>query len=219
MPLISDSPAGCARCEVRSRIQVIFNAGTTFNFGQTSDASPIYRFTLSAGLGSGESIVVRRGTTTVAVSLSQPGCGVNCYEFSAPTATTIVTNVTSIGAALLPAPSGSTFQSVGTAAISVQVVDSAGNESASVASLTVNVGYFPCSQQRADATHQALWNSPHPVAISRAVGTTVRCSSCHLVQPADPAIPNPPTSIPPTPAGNFVGVPSGTATYWCKRPA
>jgi hypothetical protein len=184
---------------------LILNGGTTFNSGQTHDSTPIYRFSLSAAPGAGESIEIRRGSTVVSPTLTS--CGANCYEFPAPTGLSVSTAFDAAGAAALPSPSGTGFQSVGTAAISVRVVDTAGNESGA-SSFTVNVGYFDCHQNRANTTIGGTHTT-----ISRAAAPTTRCSDCHQrVQPDTAAGTG-------TAAGAFIAVPSSVPTYWCRRPA
>jgi hypothetical protein len=189
------------------------------NGGQTNDSTPVYRFHLSAAVGSGESVQVRRSSSTVAVTLtpvSFVSCGfLNCFEFEAPTALTIATDIND--PADPPANSGvNAFQSVGTASFTIRVVDQAGNESGATSARSVNVGYFFCDQNRANATYNAAFpNTPpdnHPVTISAAASPGTRCSSCHTVASGHPASPTG------TPAGHFIAVPSSAPTYWCRRP-
>jgi hypothetical protein len=189
------------------------------NGGQTNDPTPVYRFGLNQALGSGESVQVLRAGSPVSVSLStlaNTACGAGfaaCYEFSAPTGLVISTDL--VNETNLPAPAvGSAFQSVGTASFTIRVVDLAGNTSVASAARSVNVGYFPCSQQRAQATYAAAGNVGSHITLSAGQNPAQRCTSCHSnVSPNDPAN----LSLG-TPAGNFVAVPMTTAQYWCRRP-
>ena len=191
------------------------------NGGNTDDATPIFRFTLSASLGAAESISLRRGTTALAATPSNV-CGANCYEASLDTGL-VVLDTTSTA---LPAynPASPALQPVSGSPVNftIRVVDTAGNEGAATAAYTVNVGYFRCDQARADATYAAV--NPgfsHPI-ISRAqydlgnINASGSCVGCHF----SPQAPNHPASGG-TPAGFFVAVPVGPALpehYWCGRP-
>jgi hypothetical protein len=201
------------------------------NGGNTNDDSPVFRFTLSSALGAGESLSVRRAGVPVSVTLSS--CGTNCFTFPAPTGLTVVTDVTLAGGATLPAYTTAAFQSLGSASFTVRVVDLAGNESAATPAYSVNVGYFPCDQNRANTTYNAV-NSycsisfasctvdancaggggvcvhPNHTTISTAAASATTCNSCHTTGP------NPPLTG--TPAGFWVAVPSLTPAYWCRRP-
>jgi Bacterial Ig-like domain/Regulator of chromosome condensation (RCC1) repeat len=189
------------------------------NGSNTNDATPVFRIALNAVLGSGESIEVQRGTVTVPVSLTQittTACGAGaaaCYEFPAPTAVTVSTNMGSTTG--LPAPgTPGTFQTMGSATFTARVIDQAQNTGPASAGYAVNVGYFLCSQQRASAAASAAPNPITHPTIGAGQNPAQRCSSCHsLVSPADPAVGGG------TAAGNFVAVPVTNPLYWCRRPS
>lgn len=177
--------------------------------GLTNDSTPIVRITLGSALAAGESVVIRRSTTQVA-SLASTNCGTNCYEASVASAISIVTN-TAGGTTLPVSTGGGGFQTQGTVSYTGRVVDAAGNEGPSTAAHTVNVGYFLCHQNRANATYLAATGVNHTTISAGAAGAT-RCADCHNVAAGHPGTGG-------TPAGAFVAVPSSAPTYWCKRPS
>ncbi|MFT3914154.1 MAG: hypothetical protein QM704_08545 [Anaeromyxobacteraceae bacterium] len=184
------------------------------NGGNTDDATPIFRFTLSGALGAGESISLRRGTTPLVVTPSNV-CGANCYEASLDTGLTVVDTTSTALPAYNPASPALQPVSGSPVSFNIRVVDAAGNEGTATAAFTVNVGYFRCDQARADAAYLAV-NGINHSTISFAGNTLASCIGCH----AQPTAPGHPVGGA-TPAGFFVAVPatpSAVERYWCGRP-
>jgi hypothetical protein len=171
--------------------------GTISNGGTTNDNSPRLNVQLSAALGAGESLRIKRSGINVTYT-SIGSCGANCFIIDVPSPVTL-TNNEGGGAVINTIPTATSGTS---AAYTAVVVDALSREGAVSAAFNITFNYFGCDLTRANVTYAAA-NS----GVNHPSWTNLNCSSCHTSS----------TTSAPTPSGALVRVPP-SGTYWCRRP-
>lgn len=128
---------------------------------QTSDPTPTVAVQLSGGLGSGESLEIRRNGAVITPQLAACPGAANCVTFTDSPGVTIT----------VPPTNPSTNLPVANA-YSARVVDTAGNLGPQ-GNLTANFDYFTCDQQRANTTFGGAHQSVK--------STDTACQQCHRI--------------------------------------
>jgi hypothetical protein len=170
---------------------------TISNGGTTNDNSPRLNVQLSAALGVGESLRIKRSGINVTYT-SIGSCGTNCFIIDVPSPVTL-TNNEGGGAVTNTIPAATSGTS---AAYTAVVVDALSREGTVSAAFSMTFNYFGCDLTRANVTYAAANGG-----VNHPSWTNLNCSSCHQSS----------TTSAPTPSGALVRVPP-SGTYWCRRP-